>query len=229
MRDEVAFYTQFLGPGDLCFDVGANYGMKAEAFLRLGARVIAFEPQAECIREMRARLGPHPNLVLVHAAVGSHTGRATLNVGRHRTNSSLVEDWQGEVVGSVEVPITTLDEAIARYGKPRHCKIDVEGFELEVLKGLSQAIPTLSFENHLWRDGAVRAVECLDRLSQLGEISVNVTPAETPAFAGLRWQDRDEFVEFFRQEISNAEGRGYGDIFVNFKVEGPDVAGPEAG
>jgi hypothetical protein len=76
LRADMEFYAQFLGHGALCFDVGANYGVKAEVFLRLGAKVIAFEPQAECVREIRARVGPHPNLVIVDAALGS-TPRCT--------------------------------------------------------------------------------------------------------------------------------------------------------
>jgi FkbM family methyltransferase len=189
-------------------------------FLRLGAKVIAFEPQRDCIQELQARLGSHPHLVPINAAVGSSSGQRTFYIERHRTASSLVKDWQGEVVGSVEVPVTTLDDAIAKFGVPQHCKIDVEGYELEVLKGLSRAIPTLSYEYHLRQDGATRALACLDYLSSFGELLVNITPAEKPVFAGAQWWGKNDFIDFFRRAVPQMRGYDYGDIFVKFQKPG---------
>ncbi len=219
-RDDLAFYSQFVQPGDLCFDVGANYGAKAEVFLRLGAKVIAFEPQRDCVEELRARLGPHPRLVPINAAVGSSSGQGTLHVSKHRTASSLVQDWQGEAECGVEVPVTTLDDAIAEFGVPRFCKIDVEGWELEVFKGLSRAIPALSYEYHLKRDGTTQALACLDHLSRFGDLLVNITAAERPTFARSQWWNKSDFIDFFRREVPQMRGYGYGDIFA--KVQGAD-------
>jgi FkbM family methyltransferase len=217
LRNELGFYAQFLRPGDLCFDVGANYGAKTEVFLRLGAKVIAFEPQRDCIRELRARLGSHSDLVAINAAVGSISGYRTLYIERHRTASSLVEDWQGEVVGSIEVPVTTLDDSIAKFGVPQHCKIDVEGYELEVLRGLSRTIPTLSFEYHLRKEGETRALDCLDYLSGLGAVLVNISPAEKPLFPRSQWWDKSDFINFFRSAVPQMHGYDYGDIFIKFQ------------
>jgi FkbM family methyltransferase len=218
LRDELRFYAQFVEPGSLCFDVGANYGAKTEVFLRLGARVVAFEPQSDCMQELRARLGRHPRLVPVNAAVGSSNGKMTLYVGGHRTCSSFVREWQGDVVGSVEVPVTTLDDAIEEFGVPRYCKIDVEGFELEVLRGLTHAVPVVSFEYHLERGGVAQALACLDRLSSLGELLVNVTPAERSVLAGEQWRRKTDFIDFFVNSIPRMPGYYYGDIFVRINA-----------
>lgn len=43
------FYEQFIRPNDICFDIGANMGNRTEVFLKLGAKVIAVEPQSECV------------------------------------------------------------------------------------------------------------------------------------------------------------------------------------
>jgi FkbM family methyltransferase len=214
LKAERAFYSQFVQPGSLCFDVGANYGAKTEVFLGLGAHVVAFEPQEDCLKELHARLTPHPHLVTVRAAVGETCGVGILFVESHRTASSLVPGWQGEVVGSVQVPMTTLDEAIEKFGVPQHCKIDVEGYELEVLKGLSRPIPSLSYEYHLRNRGASRALACLQHLSQFGELRVNVAPAETARLARPQWWQKNEFIDFFMEEIPRMHAYEYGDIFV---------------
>ena len=216
-QDEVAFYTELLSPNSLCFDIGANFGVKTEVFLRLGAKVIAFEPQRDCLQELHARLGSPRRLVTVNAAVGSRSGQQTFYIGRERTASSMVKGWQDDVSDSVEVRVTTLDDAIAKFGVPRHCKIDVEGFELEVLKGLSRPIPTLSYEYHLQKDGPARALECLEYLSGLGDILVNVTPAEKTGFAVAHWLGKSDFIDFFRRAVPQLRGYHYGDIFVKFE------------
>src|SRR5262245_14614026 len=62
---ERALYRPFIHPGDLCFDIGANYGFKTEVFLSLGARVVAFEPQPDCCQELKAR---NPDAIAVMTA-----------------------------------------------------------------------------------------------------------------------------------------------------------------
>jgi FkbM family methyltransferase len=214
---ERAFYARLIGPGDLVFDVGANNGVKSEVFLALGARVVAFEPQADCLQELHARLGGSPRLITIPAAVGRRRGVVTLYVNPARTASSCIKDWQGEAERAIQVPMTTLDDAIALHGVPAYCKIDVEGFEPEVLGGLSRRIPLVLFEFHRAKGGDARTLVCLDLLAGLGEIRVNMTSAETPGFVAPCWLGKDDFLAFFRDH------RGefwYGDAFVRIDVPG---------
>jgi FkbM family methyltransferase len=213
-RRELGFYGQFVKPGTLCFDVGANYGYKVEIFLTLGARVIAFEPQQDCMAELRSRAGDSPRLTTVPAALGSSPGSLTLYISEHRTNTSFNKGWHQGVIGSVEVPVITLDAAIAEHGTPDYCKIDVEGFEIEVLRGLNRPIPLVSFEYHLRDNGTTAALECLDRLATLGTISVNVTPAEDTVFSIPEWLSGDDFRAFLVNEIPKMRRQTHGDIFV---------------
>src|SRR4051794_16322556 len=55
LRAERRLYRQFVRPGDLVFDIGANRGGKCAAFLRLGARVVAVEPNPGCVTALRRR------------------------------------------------------------------------------------------------------------------------------------------------------------------------------
>jgi FkbM family methyltransferase len=212
LRREMEFYGQLLRPGDLCFDVGAHIGTKAEALLRTGASVVAFEPQEDCLRELVARCGTFPRFIAVRSAVGRERGARTLYIRKRRSHSSLREDWHGEAVATAAVPVTTLDEQIQTHGTPRYCKIDVEGYSLEVLQGLSQPVEIISFEYH--GDEFDRAVACLDHLERLGSLSLNVTPAERPCFASVHRLTKDDFLRFYASDLSGRHEYRYGDVFV---------------
>ena len=92
------------------------------------------------------------------------------------------------------VEVVTLDGLIARYGSPSFVKIDVEGSEDAVLRGLSQPDTALSFEfTTIARDVAMA---CFDRLSALGDYGYNVALGENQTLTFDRW-------------LSDAEMAGY--------------------
>ncbi|WP_374387097.1 FkbM family methyltransferase [Brevundimonas sp.] len=211
---EVAFYAEFIKPGDLVFDVGANIGAKTEVFRKIGAQVVAFEPQPACRREMIARCGP-AGITLVPAAVGSEPGRASLFLNDNSGMASLNPEWFAEGrAGSIDVPVTTLDAEIKAHGLPTFCKIDVEGFELEVLKGLSHRIPLFSLEYHLDADQVANTFACLDLLKRFGPLSINITFAEEPGFVWSEWLTLDQFRSDFPSKAPRTEAFDYGDIFI---------------
>ena len=96
---------------------------------------------------------------------------------------------------SVSVSVTTLDRLIAEYGRPAFCKIDVEGYELEVLRGLSQPLPALSFE---YIPAAMEtALGCIERLGELGAYAFNWKPAalgESYRLQSASWLSPDAMV-----------------------------------
>jgi FkbM family methyltransferase len=212
LRADVEFYRSLVAPGALCFDVGANVGEKSEALLEAGARVVAFEPNPLVAPELRARCG-HRNWTFVGSAVGSASGIATLYARKGHVNSGLTIG--GDVIGTYDVPVLTLDAAIQRFGEPSFCKIDVEGWELEVLRGLSRPVSLLSFEFQLGDWGIQKTIACLEILARFGPSSVNVTPAETPRFHLADWVPLTEFTSWFPGDLARSlPGDHYGDIFV---------------
>jgi FkbM family methyltransferase len=218
MDEQVDVYRQFVGPGDLCFDIGANRGLKSEALLRLGARVVAVEPLPACIAELRQRLGHYATFQCVQEAVGAERGTATLHVADVDVLSSVRPDWfgmDGRWKETIAVPMTTIDALIETYGVPRYCKIDVEGLELEALRGLSCSIPHLSFEFHLNDELTPVAVRCLERLEALGAYRANLTRQEAPRLVA-QWMPADAFVDFFKATIATDRTFDYGDIYVHF-------------
>jgi FkbM family methyltransferase len=191
------FYAQFVRPGDLCFDIGAHVGNRLWALSKLGARVVALEPQPQCMRLLRRWYGHHPDIELIEQAVGAAPGTRTLFVSeRTPTVTTLSQNWitaVGATPGfagvhwdrSIPVCVNTLDELIARYGEPAFCKIDVEGTELDVLRGLSHPLKALSFE---YIPAATDiAVACVDRLGELGPYEYNWSPGELPRLRSSTW------------------------------------------
>ena len=195
-------YGQFLGPGDLAFDVGAHVGDRTRCFAGLGARVVAVEPQPDLAARLRRRFAGEPKVAVVDAALGARPGRATLFLSRRTpTVTTLSARWIERVQGSAgfervawedrhEVAVTTLDELIARHGRPRFCKIDVEGFEAEVLRGLSQPIPALSFEYVPVAREVARGAAGL--LAALGPYRFNPTIGERRRFLWRKWQPLEQ-------------------------------------
>lgn len=198
-RAHRSFYQQFMNPGDLCFDVGAHVGNHIRTMLKLGAQVVAVEPQPRFQWLLRRLYGDNPKVALIDKALGAAPGEAELYVSsRFPTVTTLSRDWIASVGRAasfsevswdsrVTVGVTTLDSLIAQYGLPAYCKIDVEGFEPEVLKGLSTALPCLSFEFiPAARDGAHA---CIERLLALGDYAFNVSMGEQMRFELPQWSD----------------------------------------
>jgi FkbM family methyltransferase len=209
-----ALYGTFLEPDDLCFDIGANIGNRTELLRDLGARVIAVEPQQPCVEELQRRFGTDPTVVVVGAAVGSEPGAAQIAVCEEDPTISTMSDrWQNDGrfadrtwASREEVQVTTLDELIAEHGMPAFCKIDVEGFERQVLEGLSSPVPCISFE--FTREFLDDARACVSLLEGLGDIAVSVSYGDT-----MRLGDWTNPTRLF-SEIASETNLDWGDIYV---------------
>ncbi|GAA1303326.1 FkbM family methyltransferase [Pseudonocardia xinjiangensis] len=212
-RRMVRFYGQFLGPGDIAFDIGAHVGSRVRAWRKLGARVIAVEPQPDCLRVLRLFFGRDRGVTIVPEAVGARAGRAQLGLSTATpTVSSMSRDWIESVTTdssfarvrwdrAVEVEVATLDDLIATHGEPAFCKIDVEGFEVDVLRGLTRPLRGLSFE-YLppAHDAALAALDLVEQLgAAAGGYEYNYSPIETMRFAGDRWLDAAELVSLLER------------------------------
>ena len=225
LRRMQRFYAQFIGPGDLCFDIGAHVGNRLFVWSRLGARVVAVEPQPLCLALLRRWYGRRPGVTLVDQAIGAARGAQTLWISPDTpTVTTLSQPWieavqQTDSFAHVHwepgatVSVITLDDLIAQYGEPAFCKIDVEGYELEVLRGLSRPLRALSFE--YIASTQTMAVACIDRLAALGEYAYNWSAGEQHRWQSAQWLTPDATKAWL---ASLRADDGSGDIYAQVRA-----------
>lgn len=204
--------------GGLVFDIGANNGRFTELYLRLGATVVALEPNPVLASAVKRRFGSR-RLTVVQAAVGATAGCGQLRIGVDDVYSTLSADWveHTRALGlkerwaeTIAVGVVTLDELVERHGMPHFIKVDVEGFEPEVLRGLSRLVPALSFE---FQSSALDlARECIDVLEHVGRREYTFSGPEQLSFERAGWTGAQELLrelEMFGAGHANVHGDVY--------------------
>jgi FkbM family methyltransferase len=198
-------HGDFVKSGDLVFDVGAHVGDRVASFRRLGARVVAIEPQRAMVRALRLLYGRDRSVTIEAIAVGRQPGRARMLINSDNPAVSSVSSafvtaadgapgWETQRWSEfAEVEVTTLDVLIARHGVPAFIKLDVEGFEAEALFGLSRAVRALSFEFTTIQPDV--ALACIERCTAMGYARFNAALGESQTMIG-EWVDGREIARW---------------------------------
>lgn len=222
-QERFVFYSQFISHDSLCFDIGANFGNRVKIFRKLGARVIAVEPQPKCVSILRSFFSTKDQVEILQKALGASEGEAPIWIGSSSTLSSMSPEWIQAVKTSgrfsqfswgkkIITPMTTLDSLIAQYGIPDFIKMDVEGFEYEVIRGLSQPVRFLSLE--FTPEYLESTFKCLDHLERLGEIRLNYAIGESMEWLLEDWITSSDM----KKILSNGQNdsQTFGDLYVRF-------------
>jgi FkbM family methyltransferase len=218
-RQEILFYKSFLPACKLIFDIGANDGHKTAAFLTIAEKVICCEPDSLNFKILQTRFrNKKKKVILENKALSDKEGVAELHI--HHPGSAFntlsskwmkvlendnEERWDEQIrfTGTQEVKTTTLDHLIKKYGLPDFIKIDVEGFEQWVLKGLSHRVSYLSFET-LLPDYANEMQNCLSHIQNLDNFATyNIALHEKLVFP--QFVSKNELNEWLTAN-SNAPG-----------------------
>lgn len=213
LQDDLVFFRVLLHPGNKVFDVGANRGQSAEIFLRAGCEVIAFEPQHHLHEEISQVCKGLGKLTIEGDGLGKTKEEKTLFLTEFDQTSSFRDDWDGVRIGEKTAILSTLDEKIALYGKPHYCKIDVEGWEEEVLSGLSQPIPIISFEFHTCKKELSKTEAVINKINNLGSYSFNIRLSGASTFHLPEFLTSEKFSSAFRESLGKNLIGGFGDIF----------------
>jgi FkbM family methyltransferase len=199
-------YGDFVRRGDLVFDIGAHVGDRVASFRRLGARVVAVEPQSAMVRVLKLLYGRSADVEIEAVAVGRWAGTASMMINADNPTVSTASPafvhaarnaagWETQRwTRSVQVPVTTLDALIGKHGAPAFIKIDVEGFEAETLAGLSRAVKALSFEFTIIQRDVARA--CVERCIALGYTRFNAALGESQTFVNRDWVGGEEIARW---------------------------------
>jgi FkbM family methyltransferase len=152
-------YKNLILNSELVFDIGSNNGDYASVFLKYSSKVISIEPQKNLCKVQHDKFQNEIDsnrIFIENIAISSKRGRTKLYVNSKSVLSSTSEKYQREVIpeefsftkniDTVNVETRSLDDLIAKYGKPNYIKIDIEGNEKEAFLGLSHPIPLISFE-----------------------------------------------------------------------------------
>lgn len=212
---EIRFFQKTLvgfQQGNIVFDVGANQGYKTDVFLRLGARVVAVEPDSSNEQILKSsfhkfRMAKKP-VIIIGKAVSDHSGVETMFVDApgsalNTLNAKWVDTLRNDSVRfgkslnfreKMEVETVTVEELIDTHGRPFYMKIDVEGYEATVLKGMGRSVPYISLEVNL-PEFEPEALECIALLERLGPGgSFNYTADCVHGFDLPNWLAKKEFM-----------------------------------
>jgi FkbM family methyltransferase len=212
------FYKNLIKKNDLCFDIGANMGSKSKLYLTTGATVIAFEPQSACLPYL-SRI-KNPNFHFYPFAVGSENKESLLYTSNYSEVATLSTDfiaaYESEKVywtNEEKVKVKSIDVLISAYGLPDYCKIDVEGYELEILSHLSYPIPIIEFE---FTEKFISDTYKIIDLLSIHPYSFNYTLNEQSEFRLFQWVPAEEI-----KSIINAlpKQKLHGNLFCKLDIK----------
>ena len=217
---ELTFYRTVLDgfqPGSLIFDIGANQGYKSAIFLKLGARVVAVEPDPHSQQVLKETFLQYrvfkPPLVIVGMAASDRDGIGQIWLDAPGSaKNTLSTKWVDILRNDPErfgTPLAfastqrtatiSLDSLIATHGVPFYIKIDVEGHEPMTLSGLRRPVRYLSFEVNLpeFRTEGAQCVERLAYLAPSGTFNYVVDCAS--GLALKQWANKRDFLTILDQ------------------------------
>lgn len=215
------FYLEFLSKGDIYFDIGANYGNRIEPLIDSELKIIAVEPQEECVKYLKQKF--KDKITVLKNGLGSKNETKTMYISDTNTLSSFSKEWIDATKASGrfsqykwqeqrQIEMLTLDQLINKYGHPNFIKIDVEGFELEVLKGLTQPFDTLSIE-YTVPERLDSLKECLEYINTLfPNATFNYCKSEIPKLVLETWLDYNDFLNVV--DSLNFLNTKFGDVYV---------------
>lgn len=187
----------------IVFDIGCNIGEWIEANSQLEDQFIGVEASPEIARIARDHFKNMKNVTIINLLI-SDTDKESQDFyvckTAHGVLSTASEFWKDksrfanqQYQKPIQVRAITLDTLIKVFGKPDEIKIDVEGFELKVIQGLTQKVDLLSFE---WSEELIDVLQgCLTHLQNLGFTEFFMQDTDSYTFRPTTWNTIQEIQE----------------------------------
>lgn len=205
---------------DLIFDVGANIGDMTNIFKNNAKKVVAFEPNPQLSNQLRYRFNMD-DVVIDPRGISDDIGIKNFNISAAHTISTLSDDWVTNSRFSdlnawdlvLEIETITLDKAIDEYGVPDYIKIDIEGYEYEVLTSFTKLLnhTIISFE---WaEEQKSKLIEIINHLHHLGYNKFYRAENDIVLFdKDIDWVNYDEFK--FADDLNPNRKEKWGMVYV---------------
>jgi len=204
-RSKTHEILKLINKGDLYFDIGAHLGEKSKPFIKKKIRTIMVEPLPVCVKTLKRLYSKNSIVKIIPKGLGSKNTKKILSINKQMpTVSTFAKHWKYGRFSNLtwnektQIQITTLDALIKKFGDPQYIKIDVEGYELNVLKGLSKKSGIISFEitSEFFSD----AIKCLKHLKKLSYNSFTFSIGEQKKFFS-DWSDYKTIINLIKKEI----------------------------
>ena len=177
--------------------------------------MVCFDCQPNCIAALQQKYGHARNVAVMPVGLADKPGHIRFSICSEgeglstfstewKTGRFADKNWDKTIV----TPVTTLDLMIAQFGRPAYCKIDVEGFEYNVLQGLTQPVPCLSFE--FAKEFIAQTRRCVEYLVTLGFDGFNVMIGDTGRLLFGKAAPAEQLLNSLEQ---SPDKRLWGDIY----------------
>lgn len=203
----------------LCFDIGANVGIKTEKLVEKFDKVIAFEPNPKLVSFLNEKFSDK-NVVVDSRAISNKNGIQKFMISDYDNLSTLSKKWVTESRftnfyswdTSIKVTTLTLNDAIIEYGSPNFVKIDVEGYECEILESFDKLISNCTFCFEYVEENKYRIKKTINHLNRIGYSTFSFIHGDELIFdINLSWQNYDRFcnLDFMDDDSSDKWGMIY--------------------
>lgn len=227
-QEEPSFYKKFLNSyplkNALIFDVGANMGNKSIIFSKLAKKVVAFEPSEKLFSYLLKRF-ENSNVTLFNYALGSCVSKSdfyivenneaynSLNKKHIKTTTTLRGIATMATVQHKKIQVEVIENFIQKFGVPKYIKIDVEGYEYEVIKGLKTPVPLLSFEANL-PEFLSESIQTINHLDLISFNKYRFNFATSNSFLNEKFIGKEDAIQFLRETALQ-----YLEIYVKFDLD----------